>query len=119
MAIIGDRTSLDNSLNDTTTTIFILVGSAGSKADAVHTKMLSKDWEEFQKFYLIPAATLLTPAELSKWFNGNTSEFYVVLGGADIPKVIAQQGPITDLLKTDGTPDYLAIREKFLSGDLL
>lgn len=117
MILTEDRGGLDSNLNDTTTTIFILVGPTNSKAGAVHDLMVTKNWDAYHNFYLFPETTLLAPDELNTWFDGNTSQYYVVLGGANLPKTIAQKGPVTDLLKNNGTPDSLAIRDIFLKGD--
>lgn len=119
MIVTANRGALDSNLNDTTSTIFILVGATNSKAGAVHDLMVTKNWDAYHNFYIFPETTLLASDELSTWFDGNTSQYYVVLGGANLPKKIAQKGPVTDLLKNNGTPNFLAIRAIFLKGDIV
>jgi hypothetical protein len=118
MIIDNDRSPLDASLIDATATIFILLGAPDSRAGAVHTAMLSKNWQPYQKFYLISDTTILTAAELKQWLNGQTPDCYVVLGGS-VPKTVAQNGPVSNLLKPDNTPDILKIEDAMLSGDEL
>jgi hypothetical protein len=116
MIIIDDRSPLDDDLKDATTTIFILLGSSTSKAGEVHTTMKKMNWQPYQKYYLVTKATRLSDNELNDWFSGNTSDWYTVLGGK-VPKTSAQSGPISDLLKSDGTPDIIIIIDAMLKGD--
>jgi len=118
--IIKDRSDLDSSLNDRTATVFILLGTADSKAGAVHSLMDSENWDDWELYYLIPDAnTLLSPAELRDWFEGKTSGCYAVLGGKDIPKRVAAKGPVSDLLGANEKPDYFVILKKMLKGEQL
>lgn len=117
MIIKKDRAKLDESLNDTTTTVFLLVGQENSKAGEVHGLIESRTWDDWQRWFLITDLSLLTDTEKWAWFSGITSEYYAVLGGNNLPKTIAQQGPVTDLLNKDGRPGYLKIRQAFLKGD--
>jgi len=117
MIINDDRSSLDSDLNDATSTIFILLGSSTSNAGKVYTAMEEKEWQPYQKYYLVTKATLLNTDELNDWFGGNTSDCYAVLGGNVVPKTSAQSGAISDLLRPDGTPDILRIIKAMLKGD--
>jgi hypothetical protein len=117
MSTTKNREEVDKSLGDSTTTIFILIGQPGSKAGEVHDLIETKTWDDCQKTFLFPDASLLTAPEIRSWFNGQTSQYYAVLGGKTIPKAVAKGGPITDLLKSNGKPDYLKIRDAFLQGD--
>jgi hypothetical protein len=120
LMIITDRSDLDISLKDSTATVFILLGTADSRAGAVHSLMESKDWDDWELYYLIPDAhALLSPAELRSWFDGKTSGCYAVLGGSSIPKRVAAKGPVSDLLGADEKPDYLVIIRKMLLGEKL
>jgi hypothetical protein len=120
LMIITDRSDLDSSLNDSTATVFILLGTADSRAGAVHSLMESENWDDWELHYLIPDPnTLLSPAELQSWFDGKTSGRYAVLGGKDIPKRVAAKGPVSDLLGADEKPDYLVILKKMLQGEKL
>jgi hypothetical protein len=117
--IVQNRSDVDQCLNDTATTIFMLIGPEGSKAGTVHNFMAGKYWEPFRCLLLLPDASLLTTIELDDWFSGQTSQYYVVLGGSTLPKRVAKRGPVTELLKNDseGTPNYLKIVDIFLMGD--
>jgi len=118
--IITDRSDLDSSLNDSTATVFILLGVVDSKAGAVHSLMESENWDDWELHYLVPdAKALLSPAELRNWFDGKTSGCYAVLGGKDIPKRVAAKGPVSDLLGPDEKPDYLVILKIMLKGEML
>jgi len=118
--IITDRNDLDRSLNDSTATVFMLLGTADSRAGAVHSLMESENWDDWELYYLIPdAKTLLSQSELESWFDGKTSGCYVVLGGKGTPKRVAAKGPVSDLLGADEKPDYLVILKTMLQGEKL
>jgi hypothetical protein len=119
MVITDDRGALNASLQNATATVFILLGPSGTKAGEVHTQMNTKQWDPYQNYFLITNNALLTQEESQAWFDRNLAGFYVVLGGNNNPKKIAQKGSVLDLLKPDGTPDYLEILDIFLKGDEL
>jgi len=119
MIITDDRVELNKSLEDPKTTIFLIAGQTNSKAEQIHTLIESKKWDDWQRWFLITDSSLLTLTEKQTWFAGATNGYYAVLGGRNLPKIIAQQGPITDLLNADGRPGYFKIRDAFLAGDEL
>jgi hypothetical protein len=112
MIITNDRTQLDSSIDDNLTTVFILLGEAGSAAAAVHQEMTEMGWDDWQRYFLIAA---VTDEERKNWFLDETSDRYVVLGGA-VKKNMAVKGSSEELL-TEGLPDRMKIADAMLKGD--
>jgi len=114
MVIISDRSKLDEALKNENFTILVLAN--GEKTSAVH-KWLEEhrsNFELWQEWFLILNINILRQEEISEWFDRNTSEYYAVLCGRT--ENVFKKGKIDDLLRTDGNPGMMKIREAFLSG---
>jgi len=117
MILTDDRSMLDKACADSRTTILVLSGTKGSRAETVHGCMEDGDWEPWYRWFLITDLRLLTADEKNRWFAGNNQDRYAVLGG-DPPKSVAAQGKAEALLLPDSTEcDTLTIMEELSKGD--
>jgi hypothetical protein len=109
------RSRLDTALADPTLTILLIAGSASVARD-IHDAAEQGVTQPWRIVFLVIDTHLLTAAERQAWLEPEPC--YSVLGGA-VPKAVAESGPCADLLRTDGTPSILSIRQAFARGDQL
>src|SRR5712691_1074340 len=118
MVVGNDRTRLDISLPDVTTVLLLLRGAEnGSKAREVHDFIettrakQSRHYDPWQHQILVTDDGNVTAAEKQDWFN-DASDCYAVLRSRSpgSPGQAVWRGPITDLLFSEGDPDYVQIR---------
>ena len=119
MIIKENRTKLDQALGNDKTTILLLAGPDGSQSGAIHNFVMGYDWEPWRLYFLLTDLTILTSAEQDQWFDGPHNNHYAVVGGPQVPKVVARKGPVKDLLRNNGKPSILKIRSAFAAGDQL
>jgi len=113
--IISIRSELDRILKNKDLTILVLTD--GKKTRAVYNFLEdhSSNFDPWHKWLLISNINILKPNEKYEWFDNNASEYYVVLGKN---RNVAKKGKVDNLLRYDGKPDMLKIREAILSGDI-
>lgn len=111
------RQALDAALQDDFTTLFLLLGPVGSKAEEVHEMMEQRrvSWDPHQRWFLLHDQAALKAEE--NWFMRTHVSGYVVLHNGPMPKEVAARGPVLNLLTND-KPDFLKVRREFLKGDL-
>lgn len=119
MVVKQGRTRLDTALRNPKLTVLLLSGSKESNAGATHKTIASREWEPWRRYFLVTDLSLLTNAEKTRWFGGNRTDRYAVVGGRNQPKAVGKKGPIGDLLRTNGSPSNLKVRLTFARGDQL
>lgn len=118
MVIRQDRTKLDEAIDengDPNWVVLLLSGADGSKAEEIHDYMEDKGLEEWRKYFLITDLTVLDESERAEWFGGANMERYAVL--KQKTKEVAADGPVSELLRTNGKPNIVKIRRAFTKGE--
>ncbi|MGQ0720398.1 MAG: hypothetical protein ACT4PE_02365 [Candidatus Eiseniibacteriota bacterium] len=116
MSVIAQsRATLDKALVDSKLTVLLLLGPRGGREQAIHDLAQSSVTEPWRRTFLVTAPTLLTAAEFTRWFKGSTGR-YTVIGGTG--RVVAASGACSQLLRADGGPSIIRIRQAFVQGDL-
>lgn len=117
MILTDDRSKLDKACADPKTTVLVLSGTEGSRAETIHKCMEEGGWEPWYRWFLITDLLLLTDNEKKSWFGGDNQDRYAVLGG-NPPKIVAAKGNVEALLLPDSNEcDTLTIMEELSKGD--
>ncbi len=119
MVVQQGRTRLDTALANPELTVLILSGPKESKAGTTHQAIASREWEPWRRYFLVTDLALLTDMEKAKWFGGDRTDRYAVVGGSNQPKAVGKKGPIRDLLRNNGALSTLKVRLAFAKGDQL
>ena len=117
MVIKLDRTKLDEAIDtngDPRWIVLLLSGPDGSIAKQIHDFLGDKGLERWRKYFLITVLDVLTEPERIKWFGGANTERYAVLKRKT--KDVAWTGPVSELLRANGNPSILKIRQAFTRG---
>lgn len=127
------KANLYRSLEDPKSTVMVLSG--GLQAALVHAYTEGPDAvTPWQVCFLIANLDVLAEAEKREWFGGAHPEKYIVLGGedhswqagTDTPdtkpnqkKLVAERGPMGDLMLSNTEVDPAAVSTAFAKGDQL
>jgi hypothetical protein len=115
MVLTDDRTDLDGSLGNDES-ICVLRGDEQSVPGKVHG-CLEGNWnpQPWHKWFLVTDESLLTPAEISAWFNDNPANDYAFLGRTT--NVVTSNGSSSEDLLDGGACDFLTYFVKFGEAD--
>lgn len=118
MTLVHDRAVLDEYLEDVDLTLLIVIGLPDTIAEEIHDCSEAGVVEEWRVCLLMEDTWLLEDSELVEWELDD--QRYVVLGvGDDDERVVAEKAENSALLRQDGKPSILRIRQAFTRGDLV
>jgi hypothetical protein len=115
MILTDDRGPLDDELSIKKRTIIVLSGDEDTKSGEIHEFIEERDWDPWDRWFLVTDLSILTPEESYGWFIDKPNR-HAVLGGTT-PKVIAQKGSVNKLLRQNGKPSATKISKAFAKGD--
>lgn len=115
MTAVFTRKKLDQLLDDLDLTLLILVGTA-DPAGPIHKCAEDNVTEEWRTTVLLEDTALLKKSEIAAW--GLADQRFVSLGvNPEQERVNADAGTTAQMLRADGEPSILRIRQAFARGD--